>query len=345
MRKIFLAAVAAASLLSTASLAEDLVFASWGGTYQEAIRKVWLNPFSKETGVKVEEDTEPEVAKIKAMVDTNSVTWDVVTGGGGTLMRGVNMGLFERITPDMVNQDHVIPGARNDYGVPSEIFSSLIGYSTKAFPEGKPQPTTFADFWDVEKFPGKRTLPDKAETVLEAALIADGVAMNKVYEVLSTEDGLKRALQKVRALKPHIVAFWTSGAQPVQMLGSGEAALAFGWNGRFQGGIDANLPIKMSWEQQIPQVGFFMIPKGAPDKAAAVKFLNFIVKPENNAKLSEFVAYGPVTEKAWQFIDAKRAERLPSTAERLKNALFLDIGWWAKNGTKASEAYTAMLKD
>ena len=345
MRKILLAAVAAGSLLSTASLAEDLVFASWGGTYQEAIRKVWLNPFSKETGVKVEEDTEPEVAKIKAMVDTNSVTWDVVTGGGGTLMRGVNLGLFERITPDMVNQDHVIPGARNDYGVPSEIFSSLIGYSTKAFPEGKPQPTTFADFWDVEKFPGKRTLPDKAETVLEAALIADGVEMTKVYEVLSTEDGLKRALQKVRTLKPHIVAFWSSGAQPVQMLGSGEAALAFGWNGRFQGGIDANLPIKMSWEQQIPQVGFFMIPKGAPDKAAAVKFLNFIVKPENNAKLSEFVAYGPVTEKAWQFIDAKRAERLPSTAERLKTALFLDIGWWAKNGTKASEAYTAMLKD
>ncbi|MBM6595458.1 ABC transporter substrate-binding protein [Microvirga pudoricolor] len=345
MRKMLLAAVAAASLLTTASVAEEMVFASWGGTYQEAIRKVWLTPFSKETGISVEEDTEPEVAKIKAMVDTNSVTWDVVTGGGGTLMRGVNLGLFEKITPDMVNQDHVIPGARNDYGVPSEIFSSLIGFSTKAFPDGKPQPATFADFWNVEKFPGKRTLPDKAETVLEAALIADGVEMGKVYEVLSTEEGLKRALNKVRALKPHVAAFWSSGAQPVQMLGSGEAVMAFGWNGRFQGGIDSNLPIKMSWEQQIPQVGFFMIPKGAPDKAAAVKFLNYVVKPENNAKLSEFVAYGPVTEKAWAFIDAKRAERLPSTAERLKNALFLDISWWAKNGTKASEAYTAMLKD
>ncbi len=45
------------------------------------------------------------------MVDTKSVTWDVVTAGGGGLMRGVRQGLFEKITPEMVNTDHVIPGA------------------------------------------------------------------------------------------------------------------------------------------------------------------------------------------------------------------------------------------
>ncbi|MBS7707583.1 ABC transporter substrate-binding protein [Chelatococcus asaccharovorans] len=345
MRKGILAAALMAALIpAAAKAADEMVFSSWGGSYQEAIRKAWLEPFAKATGAKIEEDTNPEVAKIKAMVDTNSVAWDVVTAGGGGLMRGVALGLFEPISAEMVDQSDVLDGARNAYGVPSEIFSTLVGYSTKAFPASGPQPKTFADFWDVQKFPGKRTLPDKPETVLEAALLADGVAPGDVYATLSTEAGMKRALDKIRSLKPNVAVWWSSGAQPVQALGSGDVVMALGWNGRFQSGMDSNLPIAMSWDQQIPQVGYFMIPKGAPNKATAVKFLNFIVKPENSAKLSEYVSYGPATKGAWQFIDKARAEKLPSTPERLKNALFLDIKWWAANGAKATEAYTAMIK-
>lgn len=345
MKKLLIAAAVAALLAPVAASAKEMTFASWGGAYQEAIRKAWITPFSKESGIKVEEDTGPDTAKIKAMVDTKSVTWDVVTGGGGGLMRGVKLGLFEKITPDMVKTDHVLPGARNDYAIPSEIFSTLIGYSTKAFPATGAQPKSFADFWDTTKFPGKRTLPDAPETVVEAALLADGVPMADVYKTLSTEAGLKRALDKVRAVKPQVAVWWSSGAQPVQALGSGDVVMALGWNGRFQAGIDSKLPIAMAWDQQIPQVGFFMIPKGAPNKAEAVAFLNYMVKPENNARLSEYVAYGPVTEQAWASIDSARAANLPSTPERLKNALFLDIEWWAENGAKVTEAYKAMLKE
>ena len=344
-RSFFAAVIAAAIVVPTvARAADEMVFASWGGAYQDAIRKAWLDPFAKATGAKIDEDTGPETAKIKAMVDTKSVTWDIVTAGGGGLMRGVALGLFEPITADMVKQDDVIEGARNPYGVPSEIFSTLIGFSTKAFPAGGPQPKTFADFFDVKTFPGKRTLPDKPETVLEAALLADGVPAGEVYAKLSTEAGMKQALDKIAALKPNVAVWWSSGAQPVQALGAGDVVMALGWNGRFQAGMDSNLPIAMSWAEQIPQVGYFMIPKGAPNKATAVKFLNFILKPEINAEMSRYVAYGPATKGAWAHIDAARAERLPSTPERLKNALFLDIEWWAKNGAKATEAYTAMIK-
>lgn len=345
MKKLIVAATALTLLAPGIVTAKELVFSSWGGAYQEAIRKAWIQPFTKESGIKVEEDTGPETAKIKAMVDTKSVTWDVVTAGGGGLMRGVRQGLFEKITPEMVNTDHVIPGARNDYGVASEIFSTLVGFSTKAFPASGAQPKSFADFWDVAKFPGKRTLPDKPETVVEAALLADGVPMADIYKTLSTEAGLKRSLDKIRALKPQVAVWWASGAQPVQALGSGEVVMALGWNGRFQAGIESKLPIAVAWDQQIPQVGFFMIPKGAPNKAEAVAFLNYIAKPENNARLSEYVAYGPTSEKALAGIPAARMETLPSTPDRLKNALFLDIEWWADNGAKVTEAYTAMLKE
>lgn len=345
IRKTLLAAALAATLLPGAAHAEEMVFASWGGAYQEAIRKAWLEPFSAATGITIEEDTGPEIAKIKAMVDTNSVVWDVVTAGGGGLMRGVKLGLFEPITPEMVDQADVLEGARNEYGVPSEIFSTLIGFSTDAFPATGAQPKTFADFWNVAAFPGKRTLPDKPETVLEAALLADGVPADEVYTTLSTEAGLKRAIDKVRALKPDVAVWWSSGAQPVQALGAGDVVMALGWNGRFQAGIESKLPIAMSWDQQIPQVGYFMIPKGAPHKAEAVEFLKYIVQGKNSARLSQYVAYGPATKSAWNYIDPARAALLPSTPERLKNALFLDIGWWAEHGSQATEAYTAMLKE
>jgi putative spermidine/putrescine transport system substrate-binding protein len=346
MKRSLRAIALATALLSLSGVAhaEELVFASWGGAYQDAIRKAWIEPFTKETKITVTEDTGPDAAKIKAMVDTKSVSWDVVTAGGSGLMLGVKQGLFERITPEMVDQSAVLPGARNDYGVPSEIFSTLIGYSTKAFPAGKPHPETFADFWDTKKFPGKRSLPDKPATVLEAALLADGVAPGDIYSTLSTPAGLDRALAKIRALKPDVAVWWTSGAQPVQAVGSGDAVMALGWNGRFQVGMDEGLPIAMAWGQSVPQVGYFMIVKGAPNKDAAVKFLRFMSTAPAQSRFSQYVAYGPTRLDALPLVDAKLQDRLPSTAERLKNGLFMDIGWWATHGQEATEKYTAMMQ-
>ena len=109
--------------------AQEIYFASWGGAYQRALEKAWLDPFSNETGIEVYRDTEPEIAKIRAMVDTGNVQWDLVTGGGETLMRGIEYGLFAGISEDMVNQDSIIPSIRNPYAIPTEIYASVIGLS------------------------------------------------------------------------------------------------------------------------------------------------------------------------------------------------------------------------
>ena len=325
------------------SSTSSMVFASWGGTYQEAIEQAWVEPFSEETGIEVFRDTEPEIARVRAMVETGNVEWDVVTGGGETLMRGADLGLFVEITDTMVDQSEVLPEVRTAFGVPSEIFSTVIGFSPTAFADGGPK--TFADFWDVERFPGRRALPDRPATVLEAALLADGVPRERIYDVLSTDDGFERALDKVRALKEHVAFWWSSGAQPVQALGSGEVVMALGWNGRFQSGIDEGLDIVISWDESVAQAGYFMIPTGAANEAQALRFLNYIVRPDVQARLSEWIAYGPITPASMQFIDDARAARLPSTPERLEHALFMDIAWWSDRATEASEAYTAMLQE
>ncbi len=334
--------VAVSMLCGSGAGAKELVFTSWGGAYQDGVDEAWLKPFSKETGIDIIQDTNPVIARIKAMVETRKVEWDVVTAGGATLMQGAREGLFEKITGDMVDQSNVLPEARNDYGIPSEIFSTVIGYSTKAFPKGGPK--TFADFWDVKKFPGKRTLPSKPDTVLEAALMADGVAPEEVYKTLGTPAGMERALNKVKQIKPYVAMWWSTGAQPVQALASGEVVMALGWNGRFQAGMDDGQPIAMSWDQSVAQVGYFMIVKGAPDKAEAVQFLNYIIRPEVQARFSQYVAYGPSTPKSIPLIDAPLLDRLPSTPERLSNALFLDLNWWADHSLSAAEAYNTVIQ-
>ena len=60
---------------------KELVVVSWGGSFQEAQRKALFEPFVKEFGIKLIEDSPSDQAKIRAMVKTNNVTWDVVDLG------------------------------------------------------------------------------------------------------------------------------------------------------------------------------------------------------------------------------------------------------------------------
>lgn len=323
--------------------ANELVFASWGGAYQRALEKAWLDPFSDASNIEIYRDTEPEIAKIRAMVDTGNVQWDIVTGGGETLMKGIEYNLFTKITDEMVDQTSILDSIKNQYGVPTEIYSTVIAFSKDKFPNEKPK--TFSDFWDINKFPGRRTLPDDPASVLEAALLADGVNKAEVYELLNTEQGLQRALNKIREIKDHVTFWWSSGAQPVQALGSGEVDLALGWNGRFQSGIDNGLNIEMAWNESISHVGYMMIPRGAPNQKEALELLNYITQPQIQAKISSFISYGPAGEEALKYIDKEIMTKLPSTKERINNTLFMDISWWATYSTQALEEYLLVIQE
>lgn len=340
----FLAGFASLTLGALPALASEMVFVSWGGAYQDAIRDAWIKPFMAETGIKVLEETGPETAKIKAMVDTGTVTWDIVTDGGLGVARGAREGLFEEITPSMVDQSHVYPEIVNKHGVPSEVFSTTFAYSTKAFPDGGPQPASWADFWDVGKFPGKRALYGAPNTVLEAALMADGVARDDVYKVLATKEGQDRAFAKVEALKPHVAIWWTKGAQPAQALGSGEVVMANGWNGRLQAGVKEGIPMKQVWNGAVAEVGYFMLVKGAKNRDNAIKFLNHMVSPKAQAEFHKFVAYGPVTPGAWDFIPKDQWAQLPSSPDNLAQTLFLNVDWWLENEPAMIERYNELMQ-
>ena len=220
-----LLAAAGLLLLQGAARADEMVFTSWGGTTQDAQKKAWVEPFEKTDGVKVKLDGPTDYGKLKAMVDSGNVDWDVVDVEGDFAVAAAKLGLLDSIDFNVVKKSDLDPRfTSNDY-VGSFYYSFVLGYNKDAL--GGKAPKTWADLFDTKKFPGKRTFYKwSAPGVLEIALLADGVAPDKLYPL-----DLDRAFKKLDTIKSDIV-WWSGGAQSQQLLASGEAPLGAFWNGR-----------------------------------------------------------------------------------------------------------------
>ncbi|HNS94277.1 MAG TPA: ABC transporter substrate-binding protein, partial [Thauera sp.] len=220
--------VALGGAVGTASA--DITVISFGGASQKAQDKAYYAPFAKATGVKVVAgEYNGEQAKVKAMVEAGNVTWDVLEVESPELVRGCEEGLFEKIDFAQVgDKADFVPAAVSECGVGIFVWSTALAYNADRLKEA---PTSWADFWNVDKFPGKRGLRKGAKYTLEFALLADGVPTSDVYKVLATPAGVDRAFAKLDKLKANI-QWWEAGAQPPQLLASGDLVMSAAYNGR-----------------------------------------------------------------------------------------------------------------
>ena len=154
---IKLLVVAAAIATTGSAQAEDLTVISFGGVNQKAQVKAFYEPFTKETKINiVQGEYNGEQAKVKAMVDANKVTWDLVEVESPDVTRGCDEGLFEKLDYSKIgNKADFQPAAIHECGIGTFVWSTVMAYNGDKL---KTAPTTWADFWDVKKFPGKRAL-------------------------------------------------------------------------------------------------------------------------------------------------------------------------------------------
>ncbi|MDH4248773.1 MAG: ABC transporter substrate-binding protein [Deltaproteobacteria bacterium] len=326
-------------LLPQALLARDLTVVSWGGAYQEAQRKVYFDPFTKATSSKVlEEEYNGEMAKIKAMVETKNVTWDAVQVEAPELQRGCEEGLFEKLDWEKIGgKQQFIPAAVTTCGVGAIVWSVVLAYDGAKLKEG---PKSWADFWDVKKFPGKRALRKGAKFTMEIALQADGVAVGDVYKVLSTPAGVDRAFKKLDQLKGNI-QWWEAGAQPPQWLASGDVVMTSAYNGRIAAANKEGKNFKIVWDGQVYALDSWAIPKGTPNLAQAYNFIKFASQPENQKNLPNFITYGPTHVKAVAQVPAEIAVNLPTAPDNLKNSLANSTEFWVSHGVDLDERFNA----
>ena len=190
--------------LGSAQAASDMVVVGYGGAGQKAQDVAFFQPFAAVDQSKViQSEYNGEMAKIKVMVDTGNVDWDVVQIEGPDLMRGCEEGMYERLDwTRLGHADQLIPDAAQECGSAALVWSVAIAYDTDKLAQA---PTSWADFWDVKKTPGKRGLRKRAVYNLEFALLADGVKVEDVYKVLEHPAGCGpgiRQTHRTQALHP-----------------------------------------------------------------------------------------------------------------------------------------------
>lgn len=350
--------IAAAALVGTtaASSAESVTVVSWGGAYTKSQVKAYHEPFTKKTGIKVNsEDYSGGLAEVKAQVESKNVKWDLVDVEVSDAVRGCDEGLLEPIDSSILPAapdgtpatKDFIKGGILDCAVASIVWSTIYAYDKTKFSGNAPK--TIADFFDTKKFPGKRGIRKGPKPILEMALMADGVAAGDVYKALNTKAGVDRAFKKLDSIKDSVV-WWTAGAQPPQLLADGEVAMTTAYNGRiFNAQAKENKPFAIVWDGQILDLDLWVIPKGAPHKDAAMKFVAFSTATQQLANQAKYISYGPARMSSaplvGKFEDGKTdmGPHMPTAPNNMKNALLNDSGFWADHQDELNERFNAWL--
>ncbi|MGE4534457.1 ABC transporter substrate-binding protein [Halomonas sp.] len=337
-RGVALGGLFTAGLAMSASV-QAMTVISFGGASGDAMDKAYYGPFQESTGVELTPgDYNGELSRIRAMVETGNVSWDLVEMESPELARGCFEGLFEPIDWERLGLgDALIDSAYNDCGVGTFVWSTVLAYNAD---ELEAAPSSWEDFWDVEAFPGKRGLRRGAKYTLEFALLADGVPADEVYEVLATDEGVDRAFAKLDEIKEHI-QWWEAGAQPPQWLVAGDVVMTSSYNGRIAAAQEEGNALDIVWQGSIYDLDYWAIVAGSDYVDEAYRFIEFASQPENQAVYSSEIPYGPVHPDAIAQLDEEQARRMPTHEENLAGALAMDTAFWVSYGEELEQRFNA----
>ncbi|MBS0243778.1 MAG: polyamine ABC transporter substrate-binding protein [Proteobacteria bacterium] len=305
----------------------EIVVASWGGARTTAMREVMFTPFEKATGIRVRDDGPPEAAKVKAMVESGNVTWDVLDTDIPAILSMVNAKLLEPIEYAKIDKTKLskIPSVlHHQYGLGHLIYSFNIVYNTKSFPNGT-QPKTWADVWDGTKFKGARSFPFRGglSPQLEFAVIADGVPVDKVYPL-----DIERAWKAMDKLRPLVTKWYANHAEAIQLLSSGEIDICctIGPRGLVAKKEGAPVDVEFAGGKLAPDN--WAIVKGSRNIDAVYQFLNFAIDGKIQAELAKRIPYGPSSQDAFTHLSEAESKQLNTSPENLPKQFWTDIAWW-----------------
>ncbi len=295
---------------------DGLVVVGYGGAGQKAQEVAFFQPFTQQTGIPVvQSEYNGEMARIKVMADTGHADWDLVQVEGPDLARGCDDGLFERLDWQAIGgKQQLIANAAQECGSAALVWGVAIGYDADRLQQ---PPASWADFWDVQRFPGKRGLRKRAIYNLEFALLADGVPREQVYPLLATRAGADRAFAKLGQLKPYI-QWWEAGAQPAQWLAAGDVVMTSTYTGRIADAHRAGRNLALVWPGSLYGMDYWAVVKGSKRGAEARRFIAFANAPDAQVRYVENIPYGPTNRQAAQRLPAQLASWVPTAPANLE---------------------------
>lgn len=316
-----------------------LTAVTWPGPYGQAQASALFEPYAQRSGVNVRiAQYDGDLAALRA-----SRGWDVVDLELPNAIAACREGLLERIDASALPAglhgepagSDFVANALGPCWVGSIVYAQVIAYAPGRFAT---KPATLADFFDLARFPGPRALRGKsAKDNLELALLADGVAPAQVYKVLSTPEGMARALAKLDTIRSRIV--WADGGQAA-MLSDGRAAMAAMLNGDVHDATAHGTALGTIWDHQLYELDVFAIPKGSPRRTMAMDFIRFATSPQSLARVAGWVPFGPARRSALPLVGrnpetgAQMRAFLATAPENFATAFAIDDGWWQAHGAE-----------
>ena len=184
------------------------------------------------------------------------------------------------------------------------------------------------------------------------ALVADGVKANKVYDVLATPEGVDRAFAKLDTIKDDVV-FWSAGAQPLELVKSGEVVMSIAYNGRVGAAkLSEGANFDYIWEGQVLEGDWVAIVKGTKNLEESIEFLKHATTCEAQAGQAKYITYGPLRtcgldiikkNEPWFHTGVNVLEHMPNTKKKVKRSVFANPQFWADNGTEIGERFSAWM--
>ncbi|WP_289033806.1 extracellular solute-binding protein [uncultured Roseibium sp.] len=339
----------AVALLGSSAFAADMTIVSWGGAYSASQNNAYHKPYMEmnpDVNIINDESSAEAVAKLRAMNEAGNITWDLVDVVASDAIRLCDEGLALEINPDtdLAAAPDGTP-ASEDFGdllvsecfIPQIVYSTTFGFRSDIAEWNGKEPDDICDVFDLETFPGKRSLEKRPINNVEWALLCDGVAKEDVYDVLETEEGLDRALAKLDTIKNQVV-WWSAGAETPQLLADKEVVIGSTYNGRLFALIEEQKqPVKMLWDAQVFDLDGWIVPAGLPDdrKAAVMEYVKFATDTQRLADQAKYISYGPARASSAPLVGKHAdlgidmAPHMPTDPNNAKNTFLYNYEWWA----------------
>ncbi|RTL94338.1 MAG: ABC transporter substrate-binding protein [Hyphomicrobiales bacterium] len=328
-RRSFLTAMAGLGLAvairpgAASAEANEIVVCNWGGAALDAFQKAYGEPFTKKSGIPVVIDgAGPETGAIRAMVDSKNVTWDATDGGMTDALVLGKGGYVEPIDYSVVDKSLVGDGLAAEFGICNYTYSNVLAYDSKKLSSA---PASWADFFDLEKFPGKRTMCKWIQGQLEAVLLADGVKPEDIYPL-----DVDRAFKKLEPLLPNLI-FWESGAQSQQLFRDGEVVMGNVWHTRANLLRKENPQFTWTWNNNLMFASAWSVPKGNPAGKKVFDFINSSMEPEGQITLLRIMGNGPSNPKALALMTEEDKAVYSLAPENAKTGLKISAQYYADN--------------
>lgn len=315
---------------------ETLMVRDMGGTFYEGFKAAFYDSFADEFGVTIQTSTnEPDpIPQYKMAVDTDTKLFDVALMTPEHVLRLRKFGDQYMLPTEISvsNPDDFTPNTfQNDFtGV--AIYALAMAYRTDTF--GDNGPKSWADFWNVEAFKGRRGLWRSPVTTLEMALLADGVPLDELYPL-----DVDRAFASLDKIKDHIDLWWTSGAQNTQVMQNGEVDLTSAWSTRAQTAIASGAPVALMWNGGLYNIDGWTIAGNTTKADLSRKFIEWCLDAKRQAAYTDVLACGPTNMKAYDYISAEQAAVLPTTPQHISGLALLGADYWADHQDQLTERF------